>query len=408
MRFFKLLPILALAAVAIEAKDIETIEKEIKAAQERLEKSQSDEGALQSKVDSLSKEIADANALVAEIEKTLLNGDQKIKALAQKVSNERGEFAVLQKQKESLIVERDAIEITLVKLLTNHAAQSLTLEKSGSQSEADIIKVEIFYLMRDRVQKDAARLRSNYADKIARIKKTQDRIDELQNNLDSLAKADARQRALRNEQTKLIETLNKRKNGYLAELNKLIDQKNRERQLLADLNIMRQNTVDDLKQSRITRQDTPPGAAIAVKQYGVSYQSAGAGAYNGKKVKAPLDSSPIKITKEFGPYTDPIYNIKIHNDSVTLKTNSSDALVRSVLPGKVVFADNIKTLGKVVIVEHQGNLHTIYRNLESISPNIKVARSLKERESIGRVSGELVFEVTKDGLPINPLQLIAI
>jgi septal ring factor EnvC (AmiA/AmiB activator) len=65
--------------------------------------------------------------------------------------------------------------------------------------------------------------------------------------------------------------------------------------------------------------------------------------------------------------------------------------VRSVLPGKVVFADNIKALGKVVIVEHQGNIHTIYRNLESISPNIKVARSLKKRESIGCISGEFVF-----------------
>ncbi|MDR2152848.1 MAG: peptidoglycan DD-metalloendopeptidase family protein [Helicobacteraceae bacterium] len=133
-----------------------------------------------------------------------------------------------------------------------------------------------------------------------------------------------------------------------------------------------------------------------------------AGAYDGKKVKAPLDSPPIKLVKEFGPYTDPVYNIKIHNDSVTLRASSSDALVRNVLPGKVVFADNIKALGKVVIVEHQGNIHTIYRNLDSISPNIKVARSLKERESIGRVSDELVFEVTKDGLPINPLQLISI
>ncbi|MDR2152853.1 MAG: peptidoglycan DD-metalloendopeptidase family protein [Helicobacteraceae bacterium] len=408
MNLFKFLSILALVAVAIEAKSLGEIEAEIKAAQNRLEKSQSDEGALQTKVDALSKEITNANALIADIEKALLVGEKEIKALTQKVSSERGEFSALQKQKDVLVSERDAIEQRLVKLLANHAAQSLVLEKSGAQSDADMVKIEIFFRMRDRVQKDTARLKLNYADKIAQIKKAQNRIDELQNNLDALAKADARQRALRSDQTKLIETLNKRKNGYLAELNKLIDQKNRERQLLADLNIVRQKTVDDMKQSRITAQDTLPGAKIAVKHYGASYQGAGAGAYDGKKVKAPLDSPPIKLVKEFGPYTDPVYNIKIHNDSVTLRASSSDALVRNVLPGKVVFADNIKALGKVVIVEHQGNIHTIYRNLDSISPNIKVARSLKERESIGRVSDELVFEVTKDGLPINPLQLISI
>ncbi|MDR2639473.1 MAG: peptidoglycan DD-metalloendopeptidase family protein [Helicobacteraceae bacterium] len=412
MRLLKLFTIifaiLSLGAIAAEAKSLDEIEAEIKAAKSRLEKSQSDEGALQSKVDALSKEIAAANALVAEIEKALANGEKEIKKLAQKAAGERDEFGALQKQKESLAAEKDAIEKRLVKLLAKHAAQSLVIGKSGSQNEADIIKTEIFFLMRDRVEKDAARLKSNYADKMAQIKKTQSRIDELQGNLDALAKADGRQRALRSEQTKLIDALNTRKSGYLTELNKLIDQKNRERQLLADLNIMRQKTADDMKQSQIAKQDALPGAKIAIKQYGVSYQSAGAGSYDGKKVKAPLDSPPITVTKAFGPYTDPVYNIKIHNDSVTLKPSSADALVRSVLPGKVVFADNIKTLGKVVIVEHQGNIHTIYRNLESISPNIKVARSLKERESIGRVSGELVFEVTKDGLPINPLQLISI
>jgi septal ring factor EnvC (AmiA/AmiB activator) len=400
--------ILTLAAIISNAKTLDEVEREIRSAQERLEKSQSDEGALQSKVDALSKEIAAANELVAEIEKALVFGEKAIKTLAQKASIERGEFTALQTQKNVLLAEKDAIEKRLVKLIANHVAQSIVLEKQGSQSEEDIIKNEIFFITRDRAHKETAQLKLVYADKISRLTKAQNRIDELQANMNSLTKADGDQRALKGEQKKLIDALNKRKEGYLVDLNRLIDQKNRERQLLADLNIMRQKTADDLKQARVSVRAAPPASTLAIKQYGASYQNAGAGSYDGKKVKAPLDNPPIKVTKEFGPYTDPVYNIKIHNDSVTLKPNANEALVRSVLPGKVVFADNIKMLGKVVIVEHGGNIHTIYRNLESISPNIKVARALKERESIGRINGELVFEVTKDGLPINPLQLIAI
>ncbi|MDR1452318.1 MAG: peptidoglycan DD-metalloendopeptidase family protein [Helicobacteraceae bacterium] len=405
---FRLLLILTLAAIISNAKTLDEVEREIRSAQERLEKSQSDEGALQSKVDALSKEIAAANELVAEIEKALVFGEKAIKTLAQKASIERGEFTALQTQKNVLLAEKDAIEKRLVKLIANHVAQSIVLEKQGSQSEEDIIKNEIFFITRDRAHKETAQLKLVYADKISRLTKAQNRIDELQANMNSLTKADGDQRALKGEQKKLIDALNKRKEGYLVDLNRLIDQKNRERQLLADLNIMRQKTADDLKQARVSVRAAPPASTLAIKQYGASYQNAGAGSYDGKKVKAPLDNPPIKVTKEFGPYTDPVYNIKIHNDSVTLKPNANEALVRSVLPGKVVFADNIKMLGKVVIVEHGGNIHTIYRNLESISPNIKVARALKERESIGRINGELVFEVTKDGLPINPLQLIAI
>jgi septal ring factor EnvC (AmiA/AmiB activator) len=408
MKFARLFFIFAIFASFIEAKTLAEIEKEIKDAQSRLDRSQNDEGALQSKVDTLSKEIAAASKQFVEIENALVKSEKEIAALAIKVEGEQNERAALLKQKDLLAAERDAIEKRLVKLLANHAAQSIVLSDSGLQSQDDVIKLEIFFLARDRVHKETAQLKSVYSDKLAQIRKAQNRIDELQSNIDTFAKADERQRALRGEQKKLLETLEKRKSGYLANLNNLIDQKNRERQLLADLHVMRQKTVDDMKLSQINQRETLPGSAIAVKQYGVSYQSAGNGSYDGKKVKAPLDASPIKVTKEFGPYTDPVYNIKIHNDSVTLKSTSNDALVRSVLPGKVVFADNIKALGNVVIVEHKGNIHTIYRNLESISPNIKVARSLKERESIGRVSGELVFEVTKDGLPINPLQLIAI
>ncbi|GHS89017.1 peptidase M23 [Campylobacterota bacterium] len=413
MKPFKFLLCFLLFFAVVFGKTLSEIDREIKGAQNRIDKNEHQEGALLSKIEKLSIEIESGNKGLSTIDAMLKDGEKNIMVLLSKVSSEKEEFSTLKKDLDSLIVERNTIEKRLIRVVAKQTAQSIVLSKSGSDNESDIIRHEIFYTMRDRAQKDSLKLKLAYSDKTAQIKKAEKRIDELQTTLSRLKDAENRQKSMRSDQKTLVDRLEKQKTGYLAELNKLIDQKNHERQLLADLKIVKQKTADDMRQPQLSAREAQSreatGAqALNVKHFGTSYQESVGSNYKGKKVKAPLDGKPIVVTKEFGPYTDPIYHIKIHNDSVTLKANENDALVRSVLPGKVVFADNLRLLGKVVIVEHKDNIHTIYRNLEDISPNIKVAGTLKERESIGRIVKELVFEVTKDGLPINPLQLISI
>ncbi|GHV06894.1 peptidase M23 [Campylobacterota bacterium] len=407
-RLFSAILLLALVNAVMLAKSLDEIEAEIATTEKNLVKRQNDEGSLQKQVDLLSREIGSANSQILEIDRLLKANQNEIAKLTQVVEAQKSEYTALGKERDLLLYEKEAIERKLADLLAIHTAQSLVLSRNEAISEEDIIKESLFFMTRDRVKLESEKLKSTYSEKMLTIRKLETKIGDQQRNIDRLKNTQNHQQQMREEQAKLIGSLDKRKVNYLSELNRLIDQKNRERQLLADLRIVHQKTVDQMKQAHVNSSDIASGTQIAVKQYGTSYQSASNSSYKGKKVKAPLDSTPIAVTKEFGPYTDPVYNIKIHNDSVTLKPEGSDALVRTVLPGKVVFADNLKMLGKVVIVEHQGNIHTIYRNLESISPNIKVDRSLKERESIGRINSELVFEVTKDGLPINPLQLISI
>ncbi|MDR2904558.1 MAG: peptidoglycan DD-metalloendopeptidase family protein [Helicobacteraceae bacterium] len=413
MRFFIFIALFLLANSVIFARTLGDLDREIKTTQTRIDKHKNEEDSLANKIDSLSREIErSANDLI-RLEEVLLAGEKNIVSLSEKVSREKNEFSALERDRDILVTEKNALEKRLAKLVAKQTAMSLVLSKHGADQEDDLVRKEIFYTIRDHSEKESLRLKLAYSDKVSQLKKTEKRISELQATLNSLKDAENVQKHSRNDQKKLLEQLEKRKSGYLAELNKLIDQKNRERQMLADLKIVKQKTVDEMKQTTISqeeaeRRESLGANALNVKQYGASYQDSTGKDYRGKKVDAPLDAKPIVITKNFGPYTDPIYHIKIHNDSVTLKAGEADALVRSVLPGKVVFADDLKILGKVVIVEHHDNLHTIYRNLENISPNIKVSGKLKERESIGRIERELVFEVTKDGLPINPLQLIAI
>jgi len=79
--------------------------------------------------------------------------------------------------------------------------------------------------------------------------------------------------------------------------------------------------------------------------------------------------------------------------------------VKTVFNGKVVYADKTAVLDNMVIIEHRGGLHTIYANLSQISPNIKKGKKIKKGYTIGRVSDELIFEVTQKSFHINPIKL---
>ncbi|HFU74440.1 MAG TPA: M23 family metallopeptidase, partial [Helicobacteraceae bacterium] len=109
---------------------------------------------------------------------------------------------------------------------------------------------------------------------------------------------------------------------------------------------------------------------------------------------------------KYGTYTDPIYNIKIFNESVSLKSTTPNAKVKNVLNGKVILATSNPILENIVIVEHANGLHTIYAHLDKIAPTIKKGKRIKKGSIIGRVNSELMFEVTQKNYHINPMQLI--
>lgn len=397
----------------LNAKSLTEIDKEIAVSKTRLVQNENRETTLQTRMQNLSNEIKKANSELENIVLTISKNDKEIVQLESAATSEKEEKIRLTKERDKLIIEKAKIEKELVAVVSSHLIESLVLSNDEPLDEKDLVIEQVFRALNQNTTTRSAELKRSYSAKIREIAEIETKLNALQSKLERLVEARERQSTLKRKQASAIKELDSQKNRYLNDLNRLIAQKNEERQMLANLSVLRQKTVDSLKQQQLSKQEARELSAvstqnISVKQYGTSYQQASSSSYRGAKVKAPFDDRyPVSLIKEFGPYTDPIYNIKIHNDSVTLKS-TQDSIVRSVLAGKVIFADDLKLLGKVVIIEHADNMHTIYRNLETISPNIKLNKRISQRESIGRVASELVFEVTKNGLPINPLQLIAI
>jgi len=143
-----------------------------------------------------------------------------------------------------------------------------------------------------------------------------------------------------------------------------------------------------------------------VRQVNSSYKKSQTYAYRGNKTISPLPGA--KVIKRFGTYIDPIYKIKIFNESITLKSKKKNVKVKNVLNGKVVFSGKSSMLGNVVVVLHSSKIHTVYAGLSKIAPTIRVGSKIKKGYIVGKVNEKLIFQATKNSKHINPLRLIKI
>jgi len=110
-----------------------------------------------------------------------------------------------------------------------------------------------------------------------------------------------------------------------------------------------------------------------------------------------------KIVKNYNP-SSKIYGIEI--------AIAKDTPIKAVAPGTILFADWTPTNGYVVIIKHQDELISVYKNIAFLT---KTERdNIKSGEVIGQAgsaefqnnNGNFYFELWKEGFPINPSQFI--
>lgn len=185
-----------------------------------------------------------------------------------------------------------------------------------------------------------------------------------------------------------------------------------EKERAAQLALMKAQTKEAKQAAELAAKEAQNNRVAAEKQSAKvrkvhsSYQKPKTYAYRGRKTISPI--SGAKVIKRFGTYVDPIYKIKIYNESVTLQAPHHDSKVQNVMNGKIVYAGSSSMLGKVVVVAHSGKLHTVYAGLSKIAPNIKKGRKIKKGYVVGKVNSKLIFQATKNSKHINPLRLISI
>lgn len=355
---------------------------------------------MNSRLSSLGEAIRSKELQKAEMERQMIALKKSLEknrneSLAQEkvLTNYRKSLDHLQKQRSFL--QKKVFDTLLQDFLFSQALKGQNLASSN-----DVILQVAFENLHQSTLSKMSQLSQEEKDLNAQALKVKSSIQKISSVIDEQKTREVTLKSLQTEQDKLILSMQKDYAIYNQRLTLLEKERQNLNALLKRLNIIKQNRENEEKVS-LKRSSQ----ALEVKQVASSYQNINTTSYNGPKTIAPL--SDYEVVQKFGPYIDPVYNLKIFSESITLVSKTPNALVRNVLDGKIVFAKEINMLKKVVIIEHKNGIRTIYSQLDKIAPTIKSGMRIQKGYVLGRIDQRLGFEVTMKEKHINPLELIA-
>ena len=348
------------------------------------------------------RELAKQNRYLAKLKIELAKKSDSYKA-------DTTQLKFLNKSQSNLKTEQEKIEEALVFVIAQSVSLSIILDEEYSVDSESLMEFEVLKKMLKSSKEKVAKLNSVFFSNSKDIDLLSKHASSLEVAIANIDKKRKDLLRIQKANKKALKKLNRAKVTYRKDVKKLLKKQDTLKKTLANLNIIKIDQAKKAKEEAERKQafDNKPIVSQKnlpkVKKHGSSYQAVKTKKYKGVKTIAPLDS--YTITKKYGTYPDPIYGIKIFNESISLKPKSKNAKVKTVFNGKVIYADKTAVLDNIVIVQHRNGLHTIYANLSQISPNIKKGSKIKKGYTIGRVSEELIFEVTQKSFHINPIRL---
>jgi len=366
---------------------------------------------------SINKKMADNARAILKQKKAILKQQKYLENLKLELKNKEKTYNSNNKKldefentKVILSKDMDKLEQDLAFTIAQSVSLSVILEEDFSANENSLIEEEVLKQMLKNSKNKVKKLNNDFYTNSKIIKMLNSDISSLEIEIAIINSKKKNLIKTQKANKKALKKLTKSKESYKKELKKVLVKQDTLKRTLSKLNIIK---VDEQKRARQEaerkRAFKEQQAAVSdvnlpkVKKHGSSYQRVKTRKYRGKKTIAPF--SPYTITKKYGTYKDPIYGIKVFNESISLKPKKKNQKVKTVFNGKVIYADKTAVLDNIVIVEHKDGLHTIYANLSQISPNIRKGKKIKKGYTIGRVSDELVFEVTQKSYHINPVRL---
>lgn len=347
-------------------------------------------------------ELLKQDIYLDKLKKDLLNKESSYKVNTQ-------ELQLLKDKQTKLKMRQDKLEEELVFVIAKNVSLSVVLNEEYPDNENSLIELEVLKAMLKDSKEKEEQLSSLFLENSKEIDSLHRQTSSLENEISTIDNKRKELLEKQNENKKDLQKLEHAKNSYKRELQRLLKRQNALKKTLSQLNLIK---IDEIKRKKeekeqkeafANQQNVLQAKLPKVKKHGSSYQTVKTIRYRGAKTIAPLNA--YTITKKYGTYTDPIYGIKIFNESISLRPKRHNAKVKTVFNGKVIYADKTAVLDNIVIVEHKNGLHTIYANLSQIAPNITKGQKIKKGAVIGRIDDELVFEVTKKSSHINPIQL---
>lgn len=413
MRFFLLFTLLFTPILNAKA----TIDTKIHTTNNKLKKFDKTYSKVHKGLAGTAKKIIREERDILKQEKKLQKLHLELSLKEERYKENSKELEQLVRSQKNLQETQDTLRQDLAFMLAKNVSLSLVLDDEKAKNDEALITEEVFDSLKKITMQNISLLQKNFSSNSKKIIQIQKKITSLKKAIDVIDEKRKEVLSITKNKKNKLGKLKKQKNSYRASVKKLLKQQNTLKNELSKLNIIKedakakkiQKEKEKIRLAKLNEEKNnkakPARNLPRVKSRTDAYSSVKTKRYRGKKTISPLEG--FSVVKKFGPYEDPIYHIKIFNESISLKPNSSNAKVKNVLNGTVVLAKKTSLLDNIVIIEHANGMHTIYAHLDMIAPNIQKGKRLKRGSIIGRVNNELMFEVTQKNYHIDPLQLIA-
>ena len=431
---------------SISFSSTKTIDKRIKNNTSNLNISVSKKKETSRKVKDLAYQIDKQNKNIMQLEKNIKKINMDISQHEKLLKESKLKLESLKTKSSKLIEAKKGNEEQIVDTIIEDFSTSIALKLASKNSLGELIDSEIYTILSENSKNQILKLDNNYDLLTNNTKINKRNIEKITSYIEKRKETKKTLNSLRSKHSKSLINLEEQHKSYQNELKKVAKRQESLKKLLSKLNILKKAELEKEKKRKekiqrqlalkkkkeqerkrrqaknkktvVPKEETIQTAEVRNQTYAKNLNldvkkigSASSGEkvvkYRGKRTISPLKS--FKVVKKFGTYYDPIYKIKLFNESIVLKTTSPKAKVVSILNGKVVYAKrNAGMLENVVIIQHENGLHTIYSHLDEIAPTLKVGKWIKKGYVVGRVNNNLTFQATKNSAHINPKDLFKI
>jgi septal ring factor EnvC (AmiA/AmiB activator) len=399
--FYLFLASSLLLATSIDGK-IKKSKKELSAKRVEYQK-------MNKELSKVAKKILTAKANQEKLNTKLSSLEKKIKSDEESYNQLTKESSEITENLDSVTKEIDTKQLKFVELISKNFSMALALEELHTPTNESVMTKEVYSVYSKKNTEEIELLNKDLVYLNSKKKSLTSKQASIKKTIDTYINERKEYKDKNQEQNKLLKELQRDKAIYKKRFNRIKASRKKLERKLASLKIIKSDARKEANRKEANRKEANRKEAdkkTSTKRTEVpTVSSSKIIKYSASKTISPLKGA--RLIKKFGTYTDPIYKFKIFNKSITLKAPHSGSKVRTVLKGKVVFAENSGgMLGKVVIVEHSNGIHTIYAKLSRLAPGISVGKRLSKGAIIGKVDKSLMFEVTKDNKHMNPLNLI--
>ena len=427
------------------------IDKKIQTNKEKLDSTVDKRETTNLKIKELAEKIESQNNNITNLETEIKQINSDIENHQKLLEDSKNKLDELKSKSTDLIKEKTSSEEQIVNTIIEEFSVSIALKLASEDSLQELIDNEIYTLLSQHSKDKVLKLNTSYSTLSNNTKNNQKDIDKIASYIEDRQKTKDKLTILKEKHSSSLVSLEEQHKSYQEELNKVAKEQASLKNLLSELNILKEEETkkaearaeaeaeekrkklrellalkrtspkNDGKEEEITQEEAQEEVQTAdvrnqryaknlnldVKKIGSSTDGIKIVKYKGEKTITPLKS--FKVVKNFGTYYDPVYKIKLFNESIVLKSDEEQAKVLCVLNGKVVYAKkNAGMLANVVIIQHEDGLHTIYSHLDEISPTLVVGKWIKQGYVVGRVNDSLMFQATKDASHIDPKDLFKI